>query len=293
MSAARATSAILPATAFYWAILDASDLPANTERWNDPSLRATLDERLQDQLPIAVEELAIAFNRINQASILACALPVSTLRCAVEEQPELLLLAPDAVPPELNTAADAHALNLLNGPFEPPALARAKQRRTNTALAICAVAIALASFGILRRTGHLRSEAATLESEMTDAAAQTSGSRADLERSRRLLESERERLILTRTERAQKHIPTDVSSAVAAILAAWPTDLEVRTQALSATAQGLTIAAELHDGAGGQELATALGSVPGWNLQVPRIRSNGKSVRFDASLQRKAAGGGT
>lgn len=293
MSTAQTPSISLPAHAFYWAILDASDLPADARRLNDPSLRATLDERFQDELPLPVEELAVAYKRNNQSSILACGLPVPRVRQVVDERPDLLLLTPDGVPHALNIAADSHSLNLLRGRFEPPALARAKQRRTNALLALSAAAIALASLGVLRRTDHMRSEASALEAQMTAAAAHTSGSHTDLERLLPALEAERERLILTRTARAQQSIPTDVSSAVASILAAWPTGLEVRTQALAATAQGMTIAADLNDAAGGQELAKALGSVPGWNLQVPRIRSTGKSVRFDATLQRKPPGGGT
>lgn len=281
----------LPARDFYWSVTDASSLPPCEPHRMSAGVRAALDERFQQELPFSIDDLAVAYTPASSGAIVACALPIAALQAAIATHPQILSLTPLEVPAELACAADPRQLNVLTGLFEPLAIRRARHRRTLASLSFGALALLVLTIGVARRAEHLRSSAAALDVSISESASQGSGLRTNAEISLRALEAERDRLILTRTAGAQRTLPMDVAHSASAVLAAWPPDLEIQTHTFSATSQGITIAAEMKDQASAQTLAKSLGSIPGWNLRVPRMQSTGKAIRFDASLQR--AGGGT
>ncbi|MBS0191789.1 MAG: hypothetical protein JSR52_11625 [Planctomycetes bacterium] len=146
--------------------------------------------------------------------------------------------------------------------------------------------LATLSLGLWRRSISLRAQADLIDVAVSEAMLKATGIGGSSAESRTALDSERSRLLKTRTGNARRGLPPDASIGLAALLGAWPEGLEVRTQTIAATAQGITVAAEVPDQSCAQQLAKGLAGVDGWSLQSPRTHANGKAVRFDATLQR-------
>lgn len=281
------TKLVLPWQRFYWAILDTSDAPQSARSLNSSAARAMLDDRFQSELPLPVDQVAAAYEIAELGSVIACGLEIEVLRRELEAHPALLTLAPDGLPPQLRdrfTDFQSDRLNLLVAAHEPAPIRRLRASGRRTVLALVAASLVLITLGVLRRASIDREQSIQLQESLGNAVADVSGSRRDLDISLQSLRHERDRLISTRTMQASRGLPTDASRTLATVLAAWPTDLEVRAQSLSSTSQGVIIAAEVNDQSGAEMLSRALASVPDMSLQSPRTHASGKVVRFDASL---------
>lgn len=282
------TKLVLPWQRFYWAILDMNDSPQTVRSVLSSTTRAVLDERFQYELPLPVDQVATAYAAADQRSVTACGLEIDVLHQELESHPALLTLAPDGLPPQLRDRfADfqPERLNLLVAAHEPAPIRRLRATCRRTVLAIVAASLVLITLGMLRRASIDRMQSIQLQESLRDAVADVSGSKRDVDISLQALQHERDRLISTRTMQASRGLPMDASRSLAAALAAWPTDLDIRVQSISSTSQGVTIAAEVNDLSGAETLSKALASVPDMSLLSPRTHASGKAVRFDASLQ--------
>lgn len=280
----------LPWHFFYWSVLDVHDLPVRLRNGQSETSRVVLEEKFQAEVPIPLAEAAVSYSPLPNEHVLACGLPVSELDRATAAVPNLLLLLPESLPPTLKDIADLgdlRSLNLLVHEHEPRAVTHLKASKRRTSLLFAIGALAIISIGVARRASNAASQTELIQNAAQRAAAETSGMPRDLATTLPVLERERQRLTMTRTGKAETAIPQDAGKALQKLLAAWPSDLEIRTQALSSSPQGMTVAAEVSDQAAAGVLGNSLANVPNWTLQPPRTRSTGKSVRFDASLTRQ------
>ncbi len=277
----------LPWDRFYWSVIETPQAQHPT-RLRSTATRATLDDRFQSEIPLAIEQIATSYAAGDSAAIIACGFEVDQLRQEQQAHPGLLTLTPESLPPRLQSRFsdfDLARLNLLVADHEPQPLRLLRTKTRRTALVVAAAVLALATLGILRRTSDTHQQLSWLGGSIGTAMSEVTGSKKDREVSLRLLEQERDRLASTRTMQAVRGLPMDASRSLAAVLSAWPKDLEIKTQTIAASSQGVTVAAELNDQSGAETLSKALAAVPGWILQSPRTHSTGKAVRFDASLQ--------
>lgn len=282
----------LPWERFYWAILDTSATPHLARNLRSAAARATLDDRFEPEIPQPLDQVATSYADGDGTTVLACGLELEQLNQELLAHPGLLSLTPDGLPPELQSRFpnfEPDQLNILIATHEPQPLRFLRSKTRRTLLAIAAAMLALATLGTLRRASDNQQQLASLSSSMNEAVAEVTGSNRDLEVSLRMLEQDRDRLASTRTMQAVRGLPLDASRALAAVLSAWPNDLEVKTQTIAASSQGVTVAAEVDDQSAAEVLSQSLASVPGWTLQSPRTHSTGRAVRFDASLQPKGA----
>ncbi|MBX3388494.1 MAG: hypothetical protein KF691_03450 [Phycisphaeraceae bacterium] len=284
------TKLVLPWQRFYWAILDVNDAPQTARSLHSSAARAMLDDRFQSELPLPVDQIATAYATTVRNSVIACGLEIEVLRRELESHPALLTLVPDGLPPQLRDRFpefQLEQLNLLVAAHEPVPIRKLRASKRRTLLAFTAASLVLVALGMLRRASIDRVQSSQLQTSLSDAVADVSGSKLDLDVGLQTLQHERDRLISTRTMQATRGLPMDASRTLAAVLAAWPTDLEIRAQSISSTSQGVAIAAEVNDQSGAETLSKALASVPDMSLQSPRTHASGKVVRFDASLQLK------
>jgi len=282
----------LPWNSFYWSLIDVSDIPERTRRSTLSAARATLDDLFQSELPLPVEELATAYSTATGNTVLACALPLPTLNAALANHPALLTLTPADLPPALCarcSSGNLEFLNILVGAREPIAIQTLRGRTRHVTAALVAAALVLASFGVLRRAFDGTNQAAVMAAAIRQSLSEVSGADRDTATSIRQLENERDRLILTRTAQAARGLPTDASHSIQSVLAAWPRDLEMRTQAIAVTEQGVKLAVEVNDQGGAETLTKALGTLADWTLQSQRTHASGPHVRFDATLQPKGS----
>jgi len=282
----------LPWNSFYWSVIDVSDIPERSRRTNTSSARAILDDLFQSELPVPIEELATAYSTATGNSVLACALPLPALNAALTNHPALLTLAPAELPPALGArchTGDLELLNVLIGAREPIAIRTLRLRSRRVTAALVAAALLLASTGVLRRAFDGTSQADMLAAATRRSLSEMSGADRDTAASIRQLEKERDRLVLTRTVQAARGLPPDASHSMQSVLGAWPRDLEMRTQAIAVTEQGVRLTVEVNDQAGAETLTKALGTLSDWTLQSQRTHASGPHVRFDATLQPKVS----
>lgn len=280
----------LPWQRFYWAIFDTREWPHPVRHLHSPAARASLDERFQTEIPLQIEQIATSYASADGTTVIACGLELPHLEHELERNPNRFSLSPAGLPPVLREKFpdfQPHQLNLLTGPHEPQPLRILRSKTRRAVLAITAAALALAAFGMFRRAWHVQRQAETLNTSMSQAAGDMTGGKRPLEVALRILEQDRDRLISTRTMQAVHGLPADASRSLAAVLSAWPSKLEVKTQTIAASAQGVTVAAEVNDQKSAEVLSQALAAIPDWTVLSPRTHATGKAVRFDASLQPK------
>lgn len=282
----------LPWHSFYWSVIDISTIPERSRRPGSLPANALLDDIFQAELPVPIEDLAAAYAPLEASKVIACALPLPLLTQALVDHPSLLSLTPVELPALLQphgSAIQLDSLNILINRHEPSAVRSLRRSVRQRTLALAAAALALASIGTLRRAHNAETQATLLSSSTRQAASDITGTDRTLEESLRSLERERDRLILTRTAQAARALPVDVARSMQTVLAAWPNELEVRTQAFSANEQSIKLAVEVNDQPAAETLTKALGSLADWTLQSQRTHASGTAIRFDATLQPKGA----
>lgn len=282
----------LPWHSFYWSVIEISTIPERSRRPGSLPTSALLDDLFQAELPVSIEELAAAYAPLEANKVIACALPLPLLEQARAAHPDLLSLTPAEIPALLQQTGSAiqlDSLNILIHRHEPSAVRSLRRSVRQRTLALAAAALALASIGTLRRAHNAETQASLLSSSTRQAASEITGADRTLEESLRSLERERDRLILTRTAQAARALPVDVARSMQTVLAVWPNDLEVRTQAFSANEQNIKLAVDVNDQPAAETLTKALGSLADWTLQSQRTHASGTAIRFDATLQPKGA----
>lgn len=284
-----ATSLTLPATEFYWGVFPSSAETPWPRDLRRASARAALDHEFQKFLPLSIDDAVPAYTRSTDQRVIACALPLARVRELLAAEPGLLQLGPAAIPAEFEAQViDLSELNLLTGPYEPAPVRASREKRTLRLQLAAGAGLLLLALGLGRRAAHKAAQTEAILLDTTSAVQQLTGRSGSLDEVEPVLRHERQRLVATRSAHAARNLPADAAQGLLAVLRVWPGNIDVRTQSLSASAQGVTVGAEVATQDAARDLTHALGQADGWTLQTPRTHASGKSVRVDATLQKRS-----
>jgi len=280
----------LPASQFYWAVLDTSCLP----RALFPSLHKTHQiERFgllfESVLPVPIETIHAVYRPFAPGRVLACGMDRERLAAAANGA---LTLVPDNIHSGLEVDGCpvlANELNLLTGPFEPAFLRQARARWFLQTAAIITVAAGLFMFGAERRAVAARSAAAQTAEELAQACDAVVPENGSHQPTALRLTAELRRLRLTHRPSAPGTTASDAASTLGAVLAHWPPDVAVQTDSLVATGSTVAVHATLRDHAGAQAFQAAFEHIDGWTRDQPQISSVRDGVRV--TIQLKKSGG--
>jgi hypothetical protein len=256
-----------PADRFFWSVLDAPGVRA------DKGLPAGLLPLLQEDLPVPVEDVHAVGAATPDGRLLVCAAKREELR---ELPPSTLALCPDDVPALVEPKIDASAFNLLVADLEPAPLRRERARR-RTLLALTAAAVAcLTALGLARR-----SESCTKAGQEARAAS------AAVTTNPITLHNELDRLRKAPRVEAKAITTPDAAVALAALLSAWPKELECQTESVSVGPATMTLSLTVAKDA--RPFLSALQPPEGWTLDEPRLTATSDGARLHLTLHRKEA----
>ncbi len=273
--------------AFYWTIIE--DVPSGDP--NAAAARLSLDESLEKDLPELFEGLVVRYASLPNA-IVGCALRAERARAALDAG--AVVLRPRELPTAIRERAGDRAtrvlgeLNFLVNEFEPAVIAGLRVARRRILLAGAAASLLLVAGGLwLRSEGlerHSERAFARASTTLVDALpTRTEGLSAEAAALR--LKRELEHLERARGAEAEKARLQDAADGLAALLAAWPKDLETQVGSVQVAATQITLTVDVPDAGAAEILSTALQGVVGWNLQPPRTEINGGQARVTAILR--------
>lgn len=285
-----------PPERFYWAVVDA---PLPSALLSTRAGRARqLGYAFEAHLPgLAIEELSAVFERLPAPDdrYVACGLPAGV----VEEQiaAGATTLTPTSLPAFMDRGIDARRLNLLVGPHLPPAVRRARARLplvVAAGLLLCSVVISL---GLQRRVRQIEQRSADLRAELLAVYEHALGPGArnavgtSFPPERRIL-AELRQLEATRADPGPVGADRDGARTLASLLAHWPADAAVATDALLVQPNAIIIQGRSDRMADAQSLADALATMPGWAIRQPETRSGRSGVEFTVNLSAAGTDGG-
>ncbi|MFK7960843.1 MAG: hypothetical protein AB8G96_09990 [Phycisphaerales bacterium] len=243
----------------YWAIADASVLPRGHRRSPEH-----LGYLVESQLPLAVEDLQIAFTPLDHGRVLACA--VERERVEREVSPRARTLRPDGVPESIRAAAgDAlplHRLNLLTGTCRPAAVRRAGRRLGAAAMIGIVVMSGFLTVGLLRRADARDRIGATVDVRIDATLGEALGrsidagpggrASAEFELANRVTELKRTHAAANRDTEA-----FDAAAMLSAILDAWPAEV-TRVRSVVVARDAVVVTADVSDPLVPPRIAAAL-----------------------------------
>lgn len=270
---------------FYWALLDASVLPAH-ERPTQERLRYLLEP----ELPEPLEDVHAVFAPIGGTRWLACVLPRRVL--ASDVLPGTLTLAPSELAPFVHEAVGETvapgALNLLVGEFEPTPVRAWRRRAFGLAILAAAAVLALVLVGIERRAAAARDgidHRRAQREELIAAALGPAPAGQPLPPELRLAAALRA-LRQTRRQGERVVLVPDPTDALLELLRRWPSDLPNRTDAIVVTDASLHVRGTVADSDQAQRLASATAELTGLRAAFPSIQSAPDGVRFGLEWRR-------
>ncbi len=258
-----------PPDRFYWAMVEAPGL--RTAGPLPPGLLPMAEE----QIPAPMEGLHAVCMPLDASQVLVCAAArdeLASLPAAIST------LSPSSIPADIAVGANASALNLLIGEFEPREARRARLRShalAATAVLICA---SLITIGFARRAAHfnaLSSEARAAIFSAVESTLENPTSPFALREMRTVRDSLQNAAAITH--------PTDATPALAALLATWPAEVSSTPQTITATADDLSISVAV-EGDPARFLA-AFTPPDGWTMDQPRLNAAGDVTRIVIRLR--------
>lgn len=271
----------------YWAILH-EHCPTRQGRKD----RQRLDFAFEGELPMPIEQVLTAYDRIDDKRTLACAIDRSTAEAALESG--AVVLQP-CEPPEFvqegigDTPNALDQMNFLIGDATPRTLRRSRVRFQMELAALLLLFTTMLLFGMQRRIDESRLRAyelATqrqLEIERAIPNARVPDALSLLSELRRFERS-----------RSADAMPPgfepnrDITPSLAEALSTWPSDLHARTRRLVATADQIQIQTEVEAIEQSESLAQALTQKNSWITGVPRVESQTRGG-FIAAITLNAA----
>lgn len=275
-----------PAERFYWAELRV-DLPTKA-RVTSPSIRAVLDEAFEPHVPVDFSDVAPAYMKLAEGTVLACAVPISSIE---QDAPHAITLAPESLPAVLGDsgAGDPADLNVLTGPHTPIAVVHAERKRA-FALSTCAAGVlVLLCLGLWLRLARADNELAAARA----AAVQISRSPVAAAIPAGLLPfdqrafAELARLRATRSASARTGV-TDAAALLEPVLRRWPAQAKARATELSVGPSGVTIGAIVNTPTDADRLVTAFAQSPGWQAPRSEINTQGTIQRVRITMSPSA-----
>lgn len=273
----------------YWALIDT---PTSGDV-NAPSARAVLDESLEREVPEPLEALSVRYVRVGDR-VLACCVANDRVWSA-REQGALTLrprvvpdLARQQLPSDVGLDEALQELNFLVEDFEPMALAALRRGRRRFQLGgVAAVLLLVAGSLYVNARATLRRVADAERSliETLAGAGPLQPPVADADRLMARLRHELARIGRVRGDEARRAKLRDAGDAMAALLRAWPDDLEARVGSLQVLSSQIILSVEVSGSEDAETLAAALKGVPDWTLQPPRTEISGGLVRMSVVLR--------
>lgn len=271
----------LPPEAFYWGVLDTSSLPARAARRPD-----RLGYLFESVLPVHIERVHATFLPIGGDRVLACGMDEDRLRELAA--PGVLTLGPSTLPGFLEEPIDAQSITLLTGEFEPSEIRRARGRVVKLCAAAVLVCSLLVLAGQVRRAAsqnRLATAYADATASVYDRVLPPSTGRSPALPAAARLTAELRSLDRTRGDRPAESGPREVGPTLASLLASWPADLHVTTEALSVSDTAINITARLPDSAAAERFERELRAPEGWRLAQPDVRTERDGILFRARME--------
>lgn len=296
---------VWPPERFFWAVADASTLPAVLRRIERAPERSKTDEPLlddliADDLPCSIEDAHVVYRAMDDGSgrVLACAarrsdlaeLPPHVLSLRAAEIPTAVLdAATQASSRGASSIASLAPPNMLRGRFVPASIAGAQVRRAGMVIAAMLLAGLVFAWGLHRRASALDEYASQL-AEATDHLIRQSVPDLPVQWPATVAALDNEHALLAITRSKPPVAPVNAGRVLAELLRAWPrsTDnagLGVQTQSLSIgdARIAFTVAAPSNDHA--RAWLAAFAAPAGWSMAEPQLSAsgNGPVVRVTAT----------
>ena len=266
-----------PPERFYWAVIDASVL---TRRARSEQLGFLFEP----WVPQPLDELHAVYASLANRRYLACAVA----RTELENLPgDIETLTPAALPPFVEEDVEPGRLNLLTGPFAPPPVRRLERRWVQAVFLIFLVWVLSLTVGLERRARAERNAEQVTRAQEEDVYRAVLGSTTGVLPLPLQLEAELRALRQTRTPQGQVLEPFDAALVLSELLGRWPTALDLETDSIHITPDSIHVRCTLKSTAEVQQLASAVGELPGWKLLQPSIRTQQDSVVATLRLQRE------
>ncbi len=262
-----------PADQFYWAILDRSVLPRGVR--NAP---AQLGYLFESRLPVPIDTIHAVYAPIDDDRVLACGAPTEALDEA--DLGEALTLVPADLPPwvddDTREQVTVDSLNLLTGPWLPPAIRRGQRRLVGWVAAAIVLCAACLVIGFERQRAASDAAAADVRSTEMDVYAGVLGEsvRSSIDSSfppeQRII-AEHRRLMQTRSGPVEaQNDRIDAALLLTAILERWPTEQFIETETISVTNGAVTLVLRVPDLEDVQPIADAFSDLPDWQVTQPQ-----------------------
>ena len=286
-----------PSSEFYWAILSG---PLTRDR-------GALGYLFERYLPIPIDDVQAAYQRLADGRVVACGVEHERLREVLSSG--ALTLSPSEPPafPELQGSSDSmlrpERLNLLVGPCEPAVVARRRRACLavlTTTVLLCAV---MAALGLERRAAQMREDAAYIDRQrlaLSESVLEPSTPPQAPRKERGALTVPVEQRLIAELRRLELSRPsqpvlaslggtTDTSDAgetLASLLRVWPEpELLARTESISITPTSVSMHGTVADTAAATRWSEAIRGAKDWNLQQPSVQATREGVRVTMHLK--------
>ncbi len=269
-----------PAERFYWAVLDASSLPAGGR------LERRLGYLFEASVPgMDAEHLHAVYRRLpGNGRYVACGLPCDEADAAAAAA---LSLTPESLPPFVAEPVEPAMLNLLTGRFAPPAVRTLRRRWIGLVAIVVLLCAALATLGLERRVLAAKRGLESLEAArgalLDDVLGADSGGGGQPATLR--LTAERRRLERTRDADVDVGAVTNGALMLASLLAHWPADVHATAESVSVGDGSVTVRAAVPTMADAQRFADAFAPMSGWRLRQPRSETRRDDVAVTLVLE--------
>ncbi|MGH7245260.1 MAG: hypothetical protein ACREJD_17745 [Phycisphaerales bacterium] len=290
-------------TEFYWGIIEqgsgASRRAAREAEWLDA---------LQAELPIPVDELEVAWTHIDDGRVLACAMPVASLRELLDAEMRrthsgsarmcgLLTLGPADLPPILRDAApdiDVSSINFLTGSYTPACIQSLRARARRLGMFYVTAAISLIGVGVRWRALEAAREHESIDVQTREVLAEAGFENRDKAIGTRELLETTSVVRRARGPEAASAALGDASISLTTLLRNWPAGVDAQTSHLSITDRAASLSIQLADESQAQAVGTALARCEGWMLLPPRTQRSGggSGVQLFATLKKSSGAEG-
>ncbi|MBY0111814.1 MAG: hypothetical protein K2Y21_03255 [Phycisphaerales bacterium] len=278
---------------FYWTLIDLPS-PLRGDP-NAPGARLSLDDAFQRSVPEDLETLAARYVTVSEREVVGCAIARERVQAVLDSDAGVVVLRPKEVPEALRPQLDGRGmtsrvlweLNFLVDEFEALPVARLRQSVRRCVTAGLAGLLLLTAGGLWLRADAETQEAARLTALAAAMLREVSPGRPPdetLAQGAARLHKELELLLRSRGADAVRVRPRDAGEALAALLAAWPPEIETRVASLQVQEAQITLNVEVPSIAAAEGLASALAGVAGWTLRPPQTEVAGGAARVMATF---------
>lgn len=278
-----------PAERFYWAVLDASVLPARARSGSGRSAQR-LGYLFENVVPgVPIEEVHSVYRRLKgrQRRFVACGVPGTVLEGV---DPDTVTLRPRSLPSFIQEDLDPACLNVLTGPYVPGAVRRLRRRWRAHVGVMLVVGVAALLVGAERRVQAVQKQHDDVIAARTLVLEQVLGPRTRATGSSQppelRLTAELRRLEQTRNPDVAIAQVASGSSILSELLSRWPGDVHARTESIVVAPTSITVRASVDTMAEAQRFADAFVGLRGWRLRQPRSESRRGHVDVTLRFER-------